>query len=64
MESNPHRKTADIVVKVTALGLGEDHLVEPATAKIAVSGDVSDAPLAVAQRSQPCSFSYIDEFPM
>ena len=49
----------DVVVQVTAHGTA----MQPARITIQTSGDPGDAPLAVAQRSEPCPFSYIDTFP-
>jgi hypothetical protein len=51
----------EIVVEATAVTETTPPLA-PARVRIQLSDDTSDSPLAVALRSEPCDFSYIDSF--
>ena len=58
-----------IVVQATAMasnaGTGAVFDLAPASVSIPLSADqAADSALAVAQRSEPCAFSYLDEFPV
>ena len=51
----------EIVVEATAVTETTPAL-GAARVTIQLSSDVADSPLAVARRSEPCAFSYIDSF--
>ena len=51
----------EIVVEVTPITKTSPTLA-PARVAIRVSDDADDGPLAVARRSEPCTFDYIDSF--
>ena len=53
-----------IVVRATVASRASAAAGKSTSLEIQVSGDAGDGALAVARRSEPCTFTYIDEFPM